>query len=331
MVDLAIGTQTAGSVIRPASFCGVIALKPTFGLLPTAGMKVIAPSLDTVGLFAKDFDVLETAFKVLAAGDETAEGVDPTFVFVPSDVWDGADDDCKTVVQCAAARVNARHRDLPEGLVGLAAELTVVQAYEAARSLAWERSTHPDLLSQQLCAILAWGDQITTDQYRAAQQWTHRARTPESMDALFGPHDVIITPAAVGEAPDGLSSTGDPRFNRLWTLLGCPALNLPGPFGGSGLPIGIQLVARPYHEAVLIHAGRRLAATLREPASRSLCETSGAFARVAALAGFEPHLRRSLSDGASASTVGMVSGFVNHFDGIAGFYARFRPGYPRAV
>ena len=86
------------------------------------------------------------------------------------------------------------------------------------------------------------------------------------MDALFGPHDVIITPAAVGEAPGGLSSTGDPRFNRLWTLLGCPALNLPGASGTSGLPIGIQLVARPYHEAVLIHAGRRLAAALPEPA-----------------------------------------------------------------
>ena len=266
MVDLAIGTQTAGSVIRPASFCGVIALKPTLGLLPTAGMKVISPSLDTVGLFAKDFDVLEAAYKVLAAGDEAAQGVDPMFVFVPTDLWDAADDDCKTVVQRAAARVNAQRRDLPEGLVGLAAKLTVVQAYEAARSLAWERRSHPDLLSQELHGILAWGDQITIDRYRAAQQWAHRARTPESMDALFGSHDVIITPAAVGEAPEGLSSTGDPRFNRLWTLLGCPALNLPGASGASGLPIGIQLVARPYHEAVLIHAGRRLAAALSEPA-----------------------------------------------------------------
>ena len=136
MVDLAIGSQTAGSVIRPASFCGAIALKPTLGLLPTAGMKVISPSLDTVGLFAKDFDVLETAYRVLAAGDEPAQGVDPMFVFVPTDLWDGADDDCKTVVQRAAARVNAQRRDLPEGLVGLASELTVVQAYEErARSL----------------------------------------------------------------------------------------------------------------------------------------------------------------------------------------------------
>jgi Asp-tRNA(Asn)/Glu-tRNA(Gln) amidotransferase A subunit family amidase len=86
-----------------------------------------------------------------------------------------------------------------------------------------------------------------------------RARTPEVLDALFGHADVIITPAAVGEAPEGLSSTGDPRFNRLWTLLGCPALSVPGALGSTGMPIGVQLVARPFRDALLLRAGRMLA------------------------------------------------------------------------
>ena len=121
---------------------------------------------------------------------------------------------------------------------------------------------HLDLLSDELRALLDWGDQIDTTTYVAVQRRVARARTPEAMDALFGSADLIVTPASVGEAPQGLSSTGDPRFNRLWTLLGCPALSVPGLVGATGMPIGVQLVARPYHEALLIRGGQMLSASL---------------------------------------------------------------------
>ena len=261
MVDLALGTQTAGSVIRPASFCGVFAIKPTFGLVSMSGVKPAAPSLDTVGLFARNLDVLVAALSVVI-DDLTTADVDPRFAFVRTDLWDGADPHCQQVIYDAATAMDAVPRDLPPQLIGLADALRYVQCYEGARSLAWERTVHLDLLSDELRALLDWGDQIDTTTYVAVQRRVARARTPEAMDALFGSADLIVTPASVGEAPQGLSSTGDPRFNRLWTLLGCPALSVPGLVGATGMPIGVQLVARPYHEALLIRGGQMLSASL---------------------------------------------------------------------
>ncbi|MGH9305364.1 MAG: amidase [Acidimicrobiales bacterium] len=261
MVDIALGTQTAGSVIRPASFCGVLGMKPTFGLLPTAGTKQISPSLDTIGIFARDFDVLDVAYAALSGRAQVADDLDPSFVLVRTDLWDGAEDDCKEVVEQAAVSLDAKPRELPEAFAGLAEDLSVVQAYEGARSLAWERTVHPELLSNELCEILDRGAQIEFEEYLLVLRRAVRARTPETLESLFGTADVIVTPAAVGEAPEGLSSTGAPRFNRLWTLLGCPALTVPGALGSTGMPIGVQLVARPYHESLLICAGRKLAST----------------------------------------------------------------------
>jgi len=261
MVDLAIGSQTAGSVIRPASFCGVLGMKATFGLLSTAGMKPAAPSLDTVGLMARDFDVLEAAWTALTGLDSSAGDGDPAYALVRTDLWDGADDDCKDIVERAAVRIGAVPRELPEVFGGLASELQTVQAFEGARALTWERHAYPELISEELREILDLGDRIETGTYLSVRRRAARARAPESLEALFGAADVIVTPAAVGEAPEGLASTGAPRFNRLWTLLGCPTLTVPGCLGATGLPIGVQLIARPYREAMLLGAGRRLAAS----------------------------------------------------------------------
>ena len=183
---------------------------------------------------------------------------------MPTDLWDGADPDCQHVIHDAATALDAAPRDLPPQSIGLADALRYVQAYEGARSLAWERTADLDLLSDELRALLDWGDHIDTTTYIAAQRRAAQARTPEAIDALFGSADLIVTPASVGEAPPGLSSTGDPRFNRLWTLLGCPALTVPGRVGATGMPIGVQLVARPYHEALLIRGGQMLSASLRQ-------------------------------------------------------------------
>ena len=139
MVDLALGTQTAGSVIRPASFCGVLGLKPTFGLLPTAGIKQAAPSLDTAGIYGRDFDVLGLALRALTGVEMENVDFDPKFAFVRTDMWDGADQDCKSIVEHAAGELGTEERELPMAFEGLAFGLIVIQVFEGARSLAWER------------------------------------------------------------------------------------------------------------------------------------------------------------------------------------------------
>ena len=238
-------------------------MKPTYGLLPTAGVKQAAPSLDTVGLFARDLDVLDDALDALIGSPSRADADTPTFILVRTDLWDGADEDCQRVVVEAASMLNARPRELPDQFVGLAADLSLIQAFEGARSLAWERTVHPELLSPELSDLLDSGEQVAVESYASAMQRAARARGADALGTLFGDADVIVTPASVGEAPLGLSSTGDPRFNRLWTLLGCPALSVPGFVGASGLPIGVQLVARPYRESLLVRAGRELEAMFR--------------------------------------------------------------------
>lgn len=258
MVDLALGTQTAGSVIRPASFCGVFGFKPTFGVLPTAGTKPIAPSLDTVGLLARDLGVLEQAWSALVPSRRVPPGRAARFALVRTDLWQQASPDSQQVVEQASSAVGANDHSLPAALVGLADEAALIQTYEGARSLAWEQVTHADLLSAPLRHLLDGAPEIPYEHYVQARSRAAAARSPQALQALFGAADILVTPAAVGEAPEGLSSTGSPLFNRLWTLLGLPVLSVPYGSGATGLPIGVQLVARPYEESRLLQAARSL-------------------------------------------------------------------------
>jgi Asp-tRNA(Asn)/Glu-tRNA(Gln) amidotransferase A subunit family amidase len=264
MVDFAVGTQTAGSIVRPASFCGVLGLKPTFGLLPTSGVKQEAPSLDTIGLFAREFEVMTAAIRALTGSRAVARSDPPRLAFMGTDLWDGADADCQAIVLRAAELLGATTRELPDEFVGIADESSPIQAFEGARSYAWERRTHVDMISATLREILDWGAGIELSEYASLHRRMTSARSAESLDRLFADVDVIVTPASVGEAPEGLSSTGNPRFNRLWTALGCPALNVPGFVGSTGLPIGVQLVARPFEEELLLQVGQRLSDLIRE-------------------------------------------------------------------
>lgn len=263
MVDVAIGTQTAGSVIRPASFCGVFGLKPTFGLIPTAGMKPAAPSLDTVGIFSTDLDTLDLARAVLTRRSPSSRRGAVSFAVVRTEQWLEADLDCRQIVESTAELLAARDRELPEALLGLADDAPIVQSFEGAASLAWERQHHPELISAELRGRLAWGDELLPAEYDDVVQRAAYGRSAKVIEELFADVDVLITPAATGEAPEGLGFTGDPRFCRLWTLLGLPALSVPGHLGASGMPIGVQLIARPRAEDVLIQAAHELVARLR--------------------------------------------------------------------
>jgi Asp-tRNA(Asn)/Glu-tRNA(Gln) amidotransferase A subunit family amidase len=260
MIDLAIGSQTAGSVIRPASFCGVYGLKPTFGLVPTAGMKQGAPSLDTVGIFATDLRLLDLARAVLTRRPPCSPGESVVFGLLRTDQWNFAERDCQDVIESTSDLLGAREHELPVALIGLADDAPIVQSYEGATSLAWERATYPEMLSAELRGRLVWGDQLRADHYDEVQRRAVEGASEAVLRELFRDVDILITPAAPGEAPEGFASTGDPRFCRLWTLLGLPTLSVPGRVGSTGLPIGVQLVARPRHDEDLIRAGYQLRA-----------------------------------------------------------------------
>jgi Asp-tRNA(Asn)/Glu-tRNA(Gln) amidotransferase A subunit family amidase len=270
MADLALGTQTAGSVVRPASFCGVFGFKPTFGTVATAGMKPVAPSLDTVGWFARDVALLDTA-RVALTGRPCMRSLDeaPAIALVRTAAWDVVDADARAAVldaaRCASdAGASVVEVDLGPMFDALADDHWIVASYESWRALAWERVHHSDLLSQGLREMLDRGGALDPGRYDdvLARSRVARAELAGRRDV-----DVVLTLAATGEAPEGLQTTGDPRAARLWTLLGVPVLAVPGLVGATGLPIGIQLVGRAGRDADLLAAAEWLARVL-PPAPR---------------------------------------------------------------
>ncbi len=225
--DIALGTQTAGSVIRPASFCGVYGFKPTFGTVTTAGVKAVAPSLDTVGWFARSPEPLDRV-RVVLTGRPPAD-LTRTWRFGG---WDDAD-----LGLGDQLRVDKRPR--PAWWSAVTEAQLVVHGYEAVRSLAWEYHQHRELLSDNLQEFLDRGARMTSARYDEARATAAAAR--RQLPQLFAGCDVLLTEAAPGEAPAGLTTTGDPYYSRAWTLLGLPCLNVPGQAGSTGLPVGIQV------------------------------------------------------------------------------------------
>ncbi|MET0781795.1 MAG: amidase [Microbacterium sp.] len=268
MADLALGTQTAGSIIRPASFCGVYGYKPTFGSVSIAGLKLVAPSLDTVGFFGRSVAVIDRA-RVVVTGRMPAEAQEapPCIGVYRTEHWDLLERDGRRALDAAAlfargAGAAVSEVSAPDGHLRLGEQQPKVMAYEASRALAWERVHHSAILSPALRDLLDWGSRIPASAYdEAKERGMHAAR---GHSQLFGTADVLLTPAVPGEAPEGLASTGDPRFARMWTLLGYPTLSVPGLTGASGLPIGVQLVGRPGDDARLLAVGAWLGRILDE-------------------------------------------------------------------
>ena len=265
MVRVALGTQTAGSVIRPASFCGVVGFKPTFGWVSVRGVHPVAPSLDTVGYFARtvaDIADLHTAL--------TAQVVSPPVWRVRvglyrSHQWPAAGPDSARAMERAATALRAAGAMVvPVELVadlGDAGEVaTTMMVAEAWRTLAWERSQPEELLSLGLRRLLARGAKVSAEDYVGAQRRAVAIRA--SFDAAIEGFDAWLTPAVVGEAP-GIETTGDPAFCRVWTLAGGPAITIPSGPGVSGLPVGVQLVGSRWDDATLLAVAAELEAALR--------------------------------------------------------------------
>jgi Asp-tRNA(Asn)/Glu-tRNA(Gln) amidotransferase A subunit family amidase len=251
MAPLAFGTQTAGSVIRPGAYCGCIAYKPSFGLINRAGAKPLADSLDTVGVFARAVE--DTAFFVGVLTERPAlrrlalPQQPPRFGLYRTPVWEQAEPATAAALDAARGaleRAGAVVMELPiaPGHEGLTGAQDTIMWFETVRALAYERIEHSAELSPRLAQLIDAGLAIGAEAYDRALAGAQEARA--GLDAFFGACDAVLVPAAPGEAPAGLGNTGNPVFNRMWTLLGVPCVTLPARWAQNGLPTGVQLVGR---------------------------------------------------------------------------------------
>lgn len=262
MLPIAFGSQTGGSTIRPAAYCGVAGYKPSFRLLPTIGMKAFSWSLDTVGVFGAGVEDVAFAAAAATGRDLRIDGVAPNapaIALLRTDQWPEASPDMRAAVERAArlaeaAGARVTELVLPEIFAEAMRCHGIVQDHEAFRALAYEYDNHRDRLGPILVAQLDKAAAITTDQYDEARRATRRAR--QTFADLMAKTDVILTPSATGAAPHGLGATGLPTFNRLWTLLGPPCINVPGIADGIGLPLGIQVVGRFARDKIALAAAR---------------------------------------------------------------------------
>jgi len=261
MVPFALGTQTGGSVIRPAAFCGVVGLKPSYGSIDRTGVKPVSDMLDTVGLFSNTVEDSALALNLLSGRrmpDFAAGIAAPRIGFVRTSRWNDADAATHAALESAAGRLAAGGAKVTEAALPPAADALFevhsrIMNFESARALAWEQENHRGAISAALLERLDDGWTVSREQYDGARQTARDARL-QFADLMRG-FDLLLTPSARGEAPKSLASTGDALFNRVWTLLGVPCVSLPWGKGPLGLPLGIQLVSAIENDsALLAHA-----------------------------------------------------------------------------
>jgi Asp-tRNA(Asn)/Glu-tRNA(Gln) amidotransferase A subunit family amidase len=274
MLPISVGSQTAGSVIRPAAFCGVAGFKPSYGLLPTIGMKCFAWHLDTVGLFAARVADVAFAAGAIAGRPLRVDGEPlhpPQIAVVRTPRWDEASAAMQGALEtaaraAAAAGATVADVELPPVFERAFTAHAVIQSYEAYRALGFEYDCCRDRLSAPLRRLLEDAGRLSADDYDAARRSARRAR--RALAELIGDGTVLLTPSAPGSAPSGLSSTGVPIFNRLWTLLGTPCVNVPGLVDAGGLPLGVQIVGRFGRDRSTLQAAMFLEAALKRDAAR---------------------------------------------------------------
>jgi amidase len=266
MTPLALGTQTAGSIVRPAAYCGVVGYKPTHGTLPLAGVKPLSPSLDTVGAFARSVD--DVAFFM---GALTRTNLDPQrqsgirVGICRTAHWDLASDDARRVLEHSARqfeKFGAHVCDLvlPASCDALTQAQIQIMAYEAAAAFAPERQKNAAKFSPAFAQLLAFGQSLNGAEFAAAQSIAIDAR--QTLEGVFKSVDVLIAPSAEGEAPEGLSATGNPVFNRFWTLLGNPCVHVPAGAGAHEMPIGVTVIGPRWADALTLSAAHTLELSL---------------------------------------------------------------------
>jgi len=282
MVPLALGSQTGGSTIRPASYCGIYGLKPTRGLIPRRGMSRVSQTLDTVGLFARTLEDVALLLESCVAYDEdefessprahtpyravAAEEapIPPAFGFVKTPHWSRVDADAQEAFAELIERLDDRVEEVElAGAIERAWDWHgIIMESEVAVSLAREWDKGRARLSERLRGRIERGRGHGAADYLEALAQIPRLN--EGFTELFEQkYDALLTPAATGIAPAGLASTGDPMFCSLWTLCGLPALSVPLMSGANGLPLGVQLVGARHGDGRLLRTARWLVDSLR--------------------------------------------------------------------
>ena len=277
MVPVALGSQTAGSTIRPASFCGVYGFKPTHGLVPRTGILQLSRTLDHVGIFSRSIEDLALVAEAISGYDEgdpdtrprarvpfrdlAAEEppLEPMFAFIKTAHWQRADADAKEAFGELIEALGDRVEEVelfPSAQDAWEWQKTIMEA-EMAANLEPLWTAGRDKLSERLRGLIERGREIRAVDYQRVLRTV--PRVAESFDELFMErYDAILTLPALGTAPKGLGATGDPVFCVLWTLLGMPALSAPLMRGANGLPLGVQLVGRRGFDARLLRTARWL-------------------------------------------------------------------------
>jgi Asp-tRNA(Asn)/Glu-tRNA(Gln) amidotransferase A subunit family amidase len=280
MVPLAIGTQTNGSVLRPASFCGVVGYKPSAGLIPRTGVLTQSPPLDAIGVFGRHVADVALLAEALCGHDEadpmtrlraappllraatTDAPLPPTLAWVPTPFWPQVAPDAQAAFEELVALLAGRIApfELPAQSADAIAWHQLVMEADLAGSFELEYERGREQLSASLRGQIERGRAVTAVAYRQAL-----ARIPvllESFETVFEHYDALLTPATLGTAPAGLASTGDPLMCTLWTFLGMPAISLPLLHGENGLPLGVQLVGRRGDDARLLRTAAWLTRTV---------------------------------------------------------------------
>jgi Asp-tRNA(Asn)/Glu-tRNA(Gln) amidotransferase A subunit family amidase len=283
MVPFAIGTQTNGSIIRPAAYCGVYGFKPTHGLIPRYGILRLSRQLDQVGVFAGSIEDAAVLAEQLIAYDEhdpdtrprarprlleTAHQeppLPPELAFVKTPVWDQADAETHEAFAELVEHLGERVREiaLPQSFAHAHTWLRTIMEADLARSFAREYDESKDKLSASLVEMIERGRTVLAIQYNHAVDQIRQLN--ELLEEVFDGYDAIVTPATTGVAPRGLESTGSPVFCTIWTLCGTPAITLPLLQGAGGMPMGVQLVGPRADDARLLRTARWLLQTVEEP------------------------------------------------------------------
>ncbi|HET7678559.1 MAG TPA: amidase [Xanthobacteraceae bacterium] len=263
MVPAAFGTQTGGSILRPASYCGVIGYKPSYGAFSRSGLKLAAESLDTIGLITRSIDDIELLTAVLLGKQPAAPrplSSAPVIGLCRTPLWDTAQPETVEAIEDAARNLSSsgaklREVVLPPAFAGLkAAAREAINNYERSKAMAFEWNNCRDLVSERLQRCIQQGLDMPHQNYLAAVRLGATCRA--ALNSLFDDVDVLLAPCVKGEAPVGLTHTGDPDFQAIWTLLHVPTMSLPTHRGPNGLPVGIQIVAPLYQDERLFVSAR---------------------------------------------------------------------------
>lgn len=261
-VPFALGTQTVGSMIRPGSFNGIVALKPSFGTLPYSGTKSLSPSLDTLGTFSRTIGDQRILLTTLAPQLHISDCVkQPRIALCKTPFWSEADKEMQSAFEDYAEKIRLAGFELETYELGpefadLADAQFDIMASEASRCLATEVEEQRSWLATQTIELIEKGRNVTPE--REMQCRNLLARCQYKLNQIFLKYDFLITPPTPGAAPKGIHATGDPVFNRIWTYLGVPCITFPVAKNPTGLPLGIQVIGPTYQDHALIDFADKL-------------------------------------------------------------------------